>query len=59
MFLEEIFTNYIDPGTGGMIASSLWGYVLIALGMIAAFILSITRPVRRALGRAWAKISGR
>ena len=47
--------NYIDPGTGGMVVSSLWNLILIAVGMIAAFFISLFKPVRRVLVRAWEK----
>lgn len=47
---------YIDPGTGGMIVSSLWtviaGFIAVIAGFIAA---SFIRPLRKAFRNFWDK----
>ncbi len=40
--------NYIDPGTGGIVISSLWGIIAAVLTALAAFIVTyFIRPLRR------------
>jgi hypothetical protein len=40
--------GYIDPGTGGMILGSVWPFILLALGAVAAFFLKIFyNPLKR------------
>ncbi len=41
--------RYIDPGTGGIVVSSLWGYIVTVLAAIAAFIAYLVKPLRRLL----------
>jgi len=50
--IQEPFA-YIDPGTGGMIISSLWGIITGFLLAVAGFILTyFIRPLKRLLKRA-------
>ena len=52
--MKEIpFISYIDPGTGGMIAGSLWSFITATLVAIAGFIPAyFIRPLKKFLLRA-------
>ena len=45
---------YIDPGTGGMIATSVGGFVYLALAAAGGFIVhKIYKPVKGFVGRVF------
>ncbi len=51
--------RYIDPGTGGMIVSSLWAVISGFLAMIATFLLAyFVRPLKKILSKIWKFIRG-
>lgn len=51
--------SYIDPGTGSVIAGSLWGVIGAILTAIGAFLMAwFIRPLRRLLSRAWKAAMG-
>lgn len=48
---------YIDPGTGGMIASSVWPIILSIFGAIGIFLTKyFYRPVKKGVVTVWKKI---
>ncbi len=50
-------SSYIDPGTGSVIAGSLWGVISSILIAIGAFLMAyFIRPLRRLLTRVWKAI---
>ncbi len=47
---------YIDPGTGGLIAGSLWPLILGILGAIGGFFAKyLFKPIKRGVRRVWKK----
>jgi predicted AlkP superfamily phosphohydrolase/phosphomutase len=50
-------SSYIDPGTGSVIAGSLWGVISsILIGVLAFLMAYFIRPLKRLLGKAWKAI---
>ena len=44
--------SYIDPGTGGMIASSVWTWITGILGFfLGLFVLLVVSPVKKMISR--------
>ena len=48
---------YIDPGTGGMIAGSLWPFIVGILAAIGGFCVKyFYKPVKKGIIHVWQKI---
>tara|TARA_Y100000310_G_scaffold310403_1_gene355608 strand:- start:210 stop:473 length:264 start_codon:yes stop_codon:yes gene_type:complete len=51
---------YIDPGTGGMIAGSVWPFIVGVLGVIGGFFAKrFFKPVKRGVLFTWDKVKRR
>ena len=51
---------YIDPGTGGMIAGSVWPFVVGLLGIVGGFFVKFFfKPIKKGVLFTWEKIKGR
>lgn len=47
---------YIDPGTGGAVAGSIWPFILMLLGAIGAFFVKwFIRPIKKAWNSIFSK----
>lgn len=47
IFLPDVYA-YIDPGTGSLILSSFWSYILGIFGIISGFVLlRVITPVKK------------
>lgn len=53
-------TAYIDPGTGGMIVSSIWPFILGILAAIGGFFIKyFFKPIKRRATALWQRIKGK
>ncbi len=48
-------TNYIDPGTGSVLATSLWTVIVGALAVVAAFFAAFYRRIKEAIAKLFRK----
>ncbi len=44
---------YIDPGTGGMIVSSIWPVIVSIFVAIGAFFLKFFTPIKNGFKKLW------
>ena len=48
IFLSKVVLSYIDPGTGGVIASSLWPLILAFFSAIGVFLIKyFWNPIKK------------
>ena len=51
---------YIDPGTGGMIVSSIWPFILGILAAIGGFFIKyFFKPIKTGVLALWKRIKGK
>ena len=50
-------TAYIDPGTGGMIAGSVWPFIIGIITAIGGFFVRyFFKPIKRSVKKGWEKV---